>query len=69
MSDRPSTPLLDTISSPKALRTLKEGQLRQVADELRAEMISAVELTFSDVMRGSVAQPARPATAKNRGCG
>ncbi|WP_404710738.1 1-deoxy-D-xylulose-5-phosphate synthase [Sphingomonas sp. MMS24-J13] len=45
MSDRPSTPLLDTISTPKVLRTLKEAQLRQVADELRAEMISAVSVT------------------------
>jgi 1-deoxy-D-xylulose-5-phosphate synthase len=37
--------LLDTISTPKVLRTLKEAQLRQVADELRAEMISAVSVT------------------------
>jgi 1-deoxy-D-xylulose-5-phosphate synthase len=45
MSDRPSTPLLDKIVTPKELRTLEEGQLRQVADELRAEMISAVSVT------------------------
>jgi 1-deoxy-D-xylulose-5-phosphate synthase len=45
MSDRPSTPLLDKIVTPKELRTLEQGQLRQVADELRAEMISAVSVT------------------------
>ena len=45
MSDRPSTPLLDKISTPIELRKLKENQLRQVADELRAEMISAVSVT------------------------
>jgi 1-deoxy-D-xylulose-5-phosphate synthase len=45
MSDRPSTPLLDKVITPKDLRTLEEGQLRQVADELRAEMISAVSVT------------------------
>ena len=37
--------LLDTIATPEQLRTLSEGQLRQVADELRAETISAVSET------------------------
>ncbi|MBW8744538.1 MAG: 1-deoxy-D-xylulose-5-phosphate synthase, partial [Sphingomonas sp.] len=45
MSDRPATPLLDTIHIPADLRRLKPEQLRQVADELRAEMISAVSST------------------------
>jgi len=45
MSDRPSTPLLDTIHMPADLRRLRPEQLRQVADELRAEMISAVSVT------------------------
>ena len=40
-----STPLLDTIASPEALRTLPEAQLRQLADELRAETIDAVSKT------------------------
>ena len=40
-----STPLLDTIRAPEDLRKLPEGQLRQVADELRAETISAVSVT------------------------
>src|SRR3954468_12135274 len=45
MSDRPVTPLLDTIHAPADLRRLKPEQLRQVADELRAETISAVSST------------------------
>ena len=45
LSDRPATPLLDTIGSPADLRRLKPEQLRQAADELRAEMISAVSVT------------------------
>jgi len=45
MSDRPSTPLLDTVETPAQIRTLKRAQLRQLADELRAETISAVSVT------------------------
>ncbi len=41
----PNTPLLDQIKLPADLRRLEEGQLRQVADELRAETISAVSHT------------------------
>jgi 1-deoxy-D-xylulose-5-phosphate synthase len=40
-----TTPLLDTIKSPADLRLLDERQLRQVADELRAETINAVAVT------------------------
>ncbi|MBT5809722.1 MAG: 1-deoxy-D-xylulose-5-phosphate synthase, partial [Rhodospirillaceae bacterium] len=39
------TPLLDTVNIPADLRTLEESQLRQLADELRAEMIDAVSIT------------------------
>ena len=39
------TPLLDGVDTPEDLRTLKPEQLRQVADELRDEMISAVGTT------------------------
>ena len=39
------TPLLDTINSPADLRRMGERQLRQVADELRAETINAVAVT------------------------
>ncbi|MDQ0391970.1 1-deoxy-D-xylulose-5-phosphate synthase [Labrys monachus] len=42
---QPSTPLLDTIRIPSDLRSLPEDKLRQVADELRAEMIDAVSVT------------------------
>ncbi|WP_244470316.1 1-deoxy-D-xylulose-5-phosphate synthase [Microvirga vignae] len=40
-----STPLLDTIKTPEDLRQLPENQLKQVADELRTETISAVSVT------------------------
>ncbi len=45
MADLPSTPLLDTVDTPDALRKLDPSQLRQLADELRAETISAVGTT------------------------
>jgi 1-deoxy-D-xylulose-5-phosphate synthase len=45
MTDKPVTPLLDTVHFPSDLRGLKSGQLRQLADELRQEMISAVSVT------------------------
>lgn len=45
MSTPPHTPLLDTVPTPTELRSLKPTQLRQLADELRAELISAVSVT------------------------
>ncbi|HEY0085329.1 MAG TPA: 1-deoxy-D-xylulose-5-phosphate synthase [Allosphingosinicella sp.] len=45
MNDRPNTPLLDTVPTPVELRQLRPEQLRQLADELREEMISAVSVT------------------------
>lgn len=41
----PVTPLLDKIKSPSDLKGLSIGELRQVADELRAETIDAVSVT------------------------
>ncbi len=41
----PATPLLDTVSSPADTRELSIAQLRQLADELRAETIDAVSQT------------------------
>ena len=41
----PQTPLLDQIKLPADLRNLEKGQLRQLADELRAETVSAVSVT------------------------
>ncbi len=40
-----ATPLLDTVQIPDDLRKLKPQQLRQLADELRAETIDAVSVT------------------------
>jgi len=45
MNERPDTPLLDMVGMPEDLRKLERGQLRQLADELRAETISAVSVT------------------------
>ncbi|MCB1387947.1 MAG: 1-deoxy-D-xylulose-5-phosphate synthase [Rhodobacteraceae bacterium] len=45
MSTRPATPLLDRVHSPADLKRLSDAQLKQVADELRAETISAVSET------------------------
>ena len=45
MSEPPATPLLDKVALPTDLRRLKPDQLRQLADELRGEMISAVGVT------------------------
>ena len=42
MNERPITPLLDTVEYPADLRKLDKADLRQLADELREEMISAV---------------------------
>ncbi|MXO91524.1 1-deoxy-D-xylulose-5-phosphate synthase [Pontixanthobacter aquaemixtae] len=42
MTSRPDTPLLDTVDTPTDLRKLEPEQLRQLSDELRAEMIDAV---------------------------
>jgi len=39
------TPLLDRITVPADLRRMPEADLRQVADELRAELIDAVSIT------------------------
>ena len=42
MSERPATPLLDSVDLPADLRRVARDDLRQLADELRAETISAV---------------------------
>ncbi len=41
----PNTPLLDTVHTPADIRPLSRPQLRQLADETRAEMIDAVSQT------------------------
>jgi len=42
---KPATPLLDAIASPADLRALPESDLAKVAEELRAETVSAVSVT------------------------
>jgi len=42
---KPVTPLLDAIASPADLRALPESDLVRVAEELRAETVSAVSVT------------------------
>lgn len=45
MNDHPQTPLLDQVIWPSDLRALKPEQLRQLADELRQEVIAVVGVT------------------------
>ncbi len=45
MTDHPKTPLLDRITLPSDLKSFDDHDLRQVADELRSETISAVSVT------------------------
>jgi 1-deoxy-D-xylulose-5-phosphate synthase len=41
----PETPVLDTINLPSDMKSLSGAQLRQLADELRAEVIETVSVT------------------------
>ena len=43
--DKPQTPLLDRVSTPADLKPLSREELRQLADELRSEVIDAVSVT------------------------
>lgn len=45
MTNRPTTPLLDRVSSPADLKRLSDSDLRRLADELRAETIWSVSQT------------------------
>ena len=45
MADKPKTPMLDRVALPSDLKALSDRELRQLADELRAETISAVSVT------------------------
>ena len=45
MTDRPATPLLDRVHTPADLKGLTDAELVRVANELRAETISAVSET------------------------
>jgi 1-deoxy-D-xylulose-5-phosphate synthase len=45
LPSRPATPLLDQVRTPSDLRNFSAEQLREVADQLRAETIDAVSVT------------------------
>ena len=45
MADSPNTPLLDQVTRPADLKRFSDKQLHQVAQELRAETVSAVSVT------------------------
>lgn len=45
MAELPNTPLLDTVQRPADLKRFSDAQLRQVANELRTETVSAVSET------------------------
>lgn len=43
--NRPDTPILDRVKTPADMKTLTDAELRQLADDVRAETISAVSET------------------------
>ncbi len=45
MPDRPTTPLLDQVSTPADMKRLSDAELTKLAAELRAETVSAVSVT------------------------
>jgi 1-deoxy-D-xylulose-5-phosphate synthase len=45
VTQRPHTPILDRVATPEDLRKLPDADLRQLAEELRQETISAVSVT------------------------
>ena len=53
---RPATPLLDRVRFPSDLRNYDTEQLKQIADELRAELVDAVGVTGGHL--GGFATPA-----------
>jgi 1-deoxy-D-xylulose-5-phosphate synthase len=45
MTDRPATPILDRVRIPADMKALSDTELKTLADELRAETVSAVSVT------------------------
>ncbi len=45
MSDQPHTPVLDRVNTPDDMKGLSDAELRQLANDLRAETIAAVSVT------------------------
>ena len=52
MTDRPDTPTLDRINAPADLKVLSDAELSRLADEVRAETISAVSQTCGHLGAG-----------------
>lgn len=52
MSAGSTTSLLDSVDTPADLRKLAASQLRQLADEVRAEMLDSVGQTGGILVRG-----------------
>ena len=51
-TNRPKTPLLDKVHSPKDMKDLSDRELERLAQELRAETISAVAVTVGHLGAG-----------------
>ena len=47
MTQRPNTPLLDTVTTPADMKRFSDQELRRLSDELRAETVSAVSETVA----------------------
>ncbi|KJZ21197.1 1-deoxy-D-xylulose-5-phosphate synthase [Loktanella sp. S4079] len=45
MTSQPHTPVLDRVNTPDDMKQLSDAELRQLADDLRAETIAAVSVT------------------------
>ena len=45
VTNRPETPLLDQVNFPSDLKDIDDRDMRQLAEELRAEMVDAVSIT------------------------
>ena len=45
MTQRPNTPLLDTVTTPADMKRFSDQELWRLSDELRAETVSAVSET------------------------
>ena len=45
MTSQPLTPILDRVNTPDDMKQLSDAELRQLADDLRAETIAAVSVT------------------------
>lgn len=48
----PDSPMLDRVTVPADMKGMSDRELRQLADEVRAETISAVSVTGGPICRG-----------------